>query len=63
MSLMQIGIPATCSCGRRILVEQTLFGASHTASTKVCCWDCLTPEQQAAASKKYQLDEELCVPR
>jgi len=28
-------------CGRKILVEQVLFGVSHTAQIGACCGECL----------------------
>lgn len=43
-------------CYKMILVEETHNGVSHLMSQVASHWDCLTPEQQAAAKQHYKLE-------
>lgn len=42
-------------CGRSMLVERALIGASHTVSMIVNCWDCLSPDIKKKAKDAYEI--------
>jgi hypothetical protein len=45
------------TCKKLILIEEKHNGVSHTMAQIASHWDCLTPEQQAAAIKHYHITE------
>ena len=44
-------------CGRRILVEQNMVGASHNSVTFATCWSCLSDEAKQGCTKRYGVKE------
>lgn len=44
------------ACEKPLLVEQFLFGVSHTDAIHVTCWDCLTEGQKREAVKRYGVE-------
>lgn len=46
------------NCGRKILVEQALFGVDHTYAIQVTCWECLAEKSRKWATEKYKLTQE-----
>ena len=45
-------------CGQKMLIEEAMFGVSHSTSMSGTCWTCLTPEQQENARSMYRIDAE-----
>ena len=56
-----ITIKECSKCNRKILIERSLFGISHTASIGIVCWDCLSDKEKKKVEdyiKKEKEDQE-----